>query len=118
MPHPLPDDNVAEMNALCILIHYQEPTMFESEMDLRRLRNLSILADKYACREAVKYWADMWIGRLNHDNETSREDEKVIVDLLVVSYLLDLSFQFTGITRRMVYWFSRAAAFYHFNEYG
>ena len=115
---PLPDDDAAAMTALCILIHHQEPTTFESEMDSRRLRSLSILADKYACKGAVRLWADVWIGRLSSEYEVSREDEKILVDALLVSYILDLSAQFTAITKRMVYRISRNHIHYRLCERG
>ena len=115
---PLPDDDAAEMNAMCMLMYHQEPTAFESEMDSRRLRSLAILADKYACKGAVKLWADVWIGRLENGKEGSRDDETVIVDLLVISYVLDLSSQFSAITKRMVYWSSRTSKFYHYHACG
>ena len=63
-----------------------------------------MLADKYACTGAVKYWTDVWIERLLNDLEGSRADDYDIINLLVASYVFDLSSQFAAVTKRMVYW--------------
>ena len=101
---PLPEDDLTAMRALCKLMHHQELSSPDSEMTACFLRKVAILADKYACKGAVKFWADVWIGRLTGKLRGTPEDEKDIVNLLLIAYILDLSPQFTAITKRMVYW--------------
>ena len=104
---PLPDDDPGAMHVLCILMHQQDIDS-KGELNSGGLRLIAMLADKYSCTGAVKYWAELWIGKLQDELEGSRTDEKAMVDLLVVSYILNLPTRFASVTKRMVYWLPKS----------
>ena len=69
-------------------------------------------------KERSSDWADVWIGRSQDDFfEDLRADEHCVIDILVVAYILDPSAFFAAITKRVVYWTSKAGGLLHCNDW-
>ena len=96
---PLSDDPTA-MHILCVVTHFREMPTTLAKTELKYLGQVVILADKYGCATAIRYWADSCMERIN-DLEGS--DENHMVDSLLAAYVLNQSTRFKDITKRMVY---------------
>ena len=101
---PLPDDDTATMHVLCLRLHHQDIPASVATITSALLRDVALLATKYACTYAIKIWVDDWIG----DLLAVRRDETVPqtakhIDLLLAAYTFDCAARFRDVTKRMVY---------------
>ena len=105
---PLPKDDTVAMHVLCLNLYHQDIPASVVKIDPVLLRNVAILADKYACTYALRYWVEICIGELLAllDDETNHIDRSTApyTNLLLAAYIFECSSHFTDITKRMVYW--------------
>ena len=96
---PLPDDPVT-MHLLCLITHSRETPASLAKIESQYLRKVALLAAKYECIAAVRYWADSCMERINN---FVKFDENHMVDSLLAAYVMNQYNRFTDITKRMVH---------------
>ena len=105
---PLPEDDTVAMHVLCLNLYHHDIPASVTEINPPLLQKLAILADKYACTHAIRYWVEASIRDVlaSFDDETIWVDRSTAcyTDLLLAAYIFDCSKCFTDITKRLVYW--------------
>ncbi|KAF2424914.1 hypothetical protein EJ08DRAFT_408083 [Tothia fuscella] len=95
---PLPNDNSETLELLCNIIHHQTRHI-PNDPNLVTISNLAMMADKYDCVDAIRWYAEHALKyRVNQKGIT---DEDVCI-LLVASYQLDSPEAFAVITQKLV----------------
>ncbi|KAL5324952.1 hypothetical protein ACEPPN_006073 [Leptodophora sp. 'Broadleaf-Isolate-01'] len=92
---PLPEDDAEAMTIICAVIHHRNDIVPE-EMSSSEVLRLSVVADKYDCKVALKHAAHCW---LDHRNVVSLKGQ---MELMTASYLLDQAQAFSAITYTMM----------------
>lgn len=88
---PLPEDDVDAMTIICAVIHHRND-MILGEMSSSKVLQISVVADKYDCKVALKHATHHW---LDHQNVVSMEE---LMELMTAAYLLDQAEAFSAIT--------------------
>ncbi|KAH6705296.1 hypothetical protein DL95DRAFT_521581 [Leptodontidium sp. 2 PMI_412] len=83
------------MTIICAVIHHRNDIVPE-EMSSSEVLRLSVVADKYDCKVALKHAAHRW---LDHRNVVSLKGQ---MELMTASYLLDQAQAFSAITYTMM----------------
>ncbi|KAL5344886.1 hypothetical protein ACLOAV_010283 [Pseudogymnoascus australis] len=92
---PLPEDDVGAMTIICAVIHYRNDIL-PGELSSSEVLQISIIADKYDCKVALKHAAHHW---LDHRNVVSLKEQ---MELMTAAYLLDHAQAFSDITYAMI----------------
>lgn len=92
---PLPEDDVGAMTIICAVIHHRNDIIPE-RMSSDEVLQISVLADKYDCKVALKHAIHHW---LDHRNAVSLKD---LMKLMTAAYLLNHSQAFSAITYTMM----------------
>jgi hypothetical protein len=92
---PLPEDDVDAMTIICAVIHHRNDLIPE-EMSSSEVLQLSVVADKYDCKVALKHATHHW---LDHRNVVGLKEQ---MELMTAAYLLDQAQAFSAITYTMM----------------
>ena len=92
----LPDDDPESMTILCKIVHFQADDVLES-VTLDALADFAILCDKYDCIRAAAPWGKLWVNEFLAVPITPSTEK-----LILVTYLLDLPWQFRQTTKLLV----------------
>jgi hypothetical protein len=92
---PLPEDDADAMRIMCAVIHHRND-LIPGEMSSSDVLRLSVVADKYDCKIALKHATRHW---LDHRNVVSLKEQ---MELMTAAYLLDHAQAFSAITYTMM----------------
>ncbi|KFZ20359.1 hypothetical protein V502_03214 [Pseudogymnoascus sp. VKM F-4520 (FW-2644)] len=92
---PLPEDDVGAMTIICAVIHHRND-IIPGEMSSSEVLKISVVADKYDCKVALKHAIHQW---LDHRNVVSLKD---LTELMTAAYLLDEAQAFSAITYTII----------------
>jgi hypothetical protein len=92
---PLPEDDVDAMTIICAVIHHRND-LIPGEMSSSEVLQLSVVADKYDCKVALKHATHHW---LDHRNVVGLKEQ---MELMTAVYLLDQAQAFSAITYTMM----------------
>ncbi|MCJ1312682.1 hypothetical protein MMC25_006358 [Agyrium rufum] len=107
----LEDGHIA-MKTLCAILHFRQreiPDLGEMKSDTKHLNELSTLADKYGCTDALSCWVAERLSRhfaLLHTiypNSRPEEHSSVYAAFLYTAYTFQLARHFTIITQAMIW---------------
>lgn len=77
---PLPDDDPVSLAVVCKILHGQNNKVAYS-MPVQEIAGIAIITDKYACTEAMRFAANVWIPCHN-----SLTDPNLVSTLLLSTY--------------------------------
>ena len=95
---PLPDDDPSILHALTILLHHR-PSDIPYKADAGFIQAITVAADKYACTEAISYWAKVkLLDILDLPSHTPSEDAIGFF----MAYVFDFHELFRTISKRLI----------------